>query len=571
MPLGLHILRDVIVQQHGEAPRSASGQPGNIDPSRYKGEPSQCNPYVLHFEEVLAKETQQREISFYMRSAMGKLASPLAASRLEGLRDALEALLQISHMGAIESSNNRSVPPPVDNIVHNTLAGAQEEEAAFVPYNAVQIEACATYDIVEINNSSSIGVSTQPVGNSTESSSGTVLPTSTQAPIQRSPTWDMFQGALGIGDYTSAIFHHILVPRQDTRVRMNMGMNVTVKLSAAEALVWTSLPMSSSAAQPNQTSCTSLYQQITCVRYEEQELALRLIQGLALCAYHQRRNLADGCLLHYATEVLQCLVQHVEARYQERRLKELHRQQRRRHGAAVSLSSRRIKSVKSSTMANQEDPEYATFLDLDHPKDDSDPSAPVRLDEGLTRVVLALIHAVEATCHYNPPCLTRLVQAGGVKALLDVAYLPSVPVSLRATVLDAMSVLLQEVTPFRRATAGGGGVELGDNTSSKPDPHNDAELLPWMVQQAMSSTGRGGPFFMDRASASKFDSAVRDWFSRSGLSHLVPAVLDLRRDEATLMTSKATLMKTLQRSNQQRERKLTSLLKAIDGHRVSAQ
>eukprot|EP00796_Vickermania_ingenoplastis_P000594 gene594-323_t len=715
------------------------------------GAPRSCRPnvYVHHFHTAMVKDKQEREISFYMRSATAKLASPLADARMEGLKDALETLLQLSNIAAIEcrgasnSSSNRpsggaatgapAATPPIQGVQpaaqrraafdapekssaaaaagSTTAAGAPgsprgvpmashvgatgaagasqlvEEERAFVPYNALQVEACASYvscggptmtilpvpeksvaglaeaggggaaagvgDVSAAGVDGAASASRSPLGSATAANSPTVgapQPSSSirgggdpalpmlvgadavaagiapghvgllvpgPAPPRRSPTWDLLQRALKSADYTSSVFHLILVPRRDTRVRMNMGMGVAVKLTTAEALSWNTLPLSSNnntgggggAATPFFAPATpSLLQQLTAVTYEEQEHALRLLQGLALCVYHQRRCLADGCLLHYATEVLQCFVQHVDAAYQERRLRLLRSTRHRHHHHHHQLQRHPTMYASASTSShpcgNETYPQLgaaAGKADDRQPQQqqqggeqvvEDGPDAPVRLNDGLSRVVVALVHAVEAACHYNPPCMTRLVQAGGVKALLDVAYLPAVPVPIRATVLDAVSVLLQEVTPFRRAVAAASAnVHYnpnagGSNPLQPPNPCQDTELLPWMVDQAMYgchtytntlltnvSTAAAGavrksPYVMDRASASKFDGAVREWFSRTGLSHLVQAVLDLRRDDAPPITSKATLMKAVQRANQRRAKKLTALLQAIDGQRA---
>ncbi|KAH9586336.1 hypothetical protein LSM04_006867 [Trypanosoma melophagium] len=134
---------------------------------------------------------------------------------------------------------------------------------------------------------------------------------------------------------------------------------------------------------------------------------------------------------------------------------------------------------------------------------------------------------------------------------------------------------MQEVAPFRRAVAAGGGGAAcagGANNNNSED-----DLIHTMIQQTMTgSVSRQAappPYLMDRASASKFDSAVREWFSQRGLSHVVSAVMELRDVRGTPIAagtmSKAEVTRIVQRASQLREKRLQALLQAVDGRRAA--
>lgn len=358
----------------------------------------------------------------------------------------------------------------------------------------------------------------------------------------------------------------------------------------------------------HQRICTAL----TEIHYDEQELALRLLQGLCLTIVHQRRCIAEGCFFHYATEVFQCFLQHVEAVFTQRRL--WHLATATTTISAVSspiavggstaprggggggsppppskaaaaagdaaagsfyLSTPITLSSGSNSTASPSglrpgDPNSTTAVFQQQQQQRPADSGPVEVEAGQVAVLIALVDAVEAACHYSPTCLTRFVQTGGVAAMLNAAYSPCVPEDIRAAILDTISILLQEVVPFRRAVvaaatstnnssnvSGGGG-------APRDEAREEEALLTIMLEQAVagsfhcpatdynadadgsSSSGGGGgkkegsaggggaggrgapPFFLDRASASKFESAVREWFSRHGLSHLLRGVMELR-------------------------------------------
>ncbi|KEG11723.1 hypothetical protein DQ04_02341080 [Trypanosoma grayi] len=360
-----------------------------------------------------------------------------------------------------------------------------------------------------------------------------------------SESWERTQRAFHGAHYTSAVFHCILVPRVTERSRYNPGGPVSMELSEEAALTWNTLCHSQpDAPSPPAGKRKSLDVALTEVTYQEQELALRLLQGLSLVVYDQRRAIAEGLLIPYAIEVWQCCLQHVEALFR-----------RRRRNAAMEGPSGTASGIATAAAAAPPPLE----------------EGPVQLVQGLETVVIASIDAVEAACHYNPLALTRIVQQGGVRALLDMGLCPYAPHDIRCGVFDTVSVLMQEVAPFRRAVAAGAAAASG----AAGGGGGEDELIQTMIQQAMTgSFGRQEappPYLMDRASASKFDSAVREWFSQQGLSHVVSAVLELRDVRGTPIAAgalpKADVTRIVQRASQLREKRLQALLQAVDGKR----
>lgn len=451
---------------------------------------------------VFETETRRGELFLYFQSANRKWSSIFHKTRLEGLQDAIDGLLEISRLAAVES--------------HSASSATEGASAPpfLSPFDSLKAEACRIYCSRHRTPAAAL-----------------------TGPSPYSSTWEWFQEAfsapLWSSDYTSALFDKIIVPMTNTRISVDLGKRIEVQLSHEEARQWTPLP-------PPPDGTTPLTTSLTAVRFEEQELALTIIQGVSLCMLDHRARFAEHCFLHYATEVLQCYLQHVTAKYLEGRRKT--KQNPPLPGSAGSPSS----------------------------------------DDGPLRVMVRLVHAVEAVCHYNPPCLHRLIQAGGVKALLDTLYSPLVPSVLRQAVLDSISVLLQEVLPCRDV-----GAERGDEATTSVDPSTKEALLPWILQQGLegASDGPSGAFRVDYPSAAKLGAAVQTWFRDNGLSHVLSAVIHLRQEDplplqrfweavesregeqGTPLTVEH-LLKMFQRTHQRWQEKLDAILQMIDGQRV---
>lgn len=327
---------------------------------------------------------------------------------------------------------------------HTTRGEEEKKKANTLHQGDLMEEEGGRWRRESVSNASSASSSFSSFSSSVASSSRATTTTAITSPstchrrLRGSVQWDLLQDALASTDLTSAIFHTIFVLRPDTRLRMQLGSYVEVHLSPAEVRTWSTLPSSRSttttvanpppspllsaagAHTPTPTtmmrrSSLSLLEHMTAVQFDEQELALRLLQGLAVSLYSQRGFLVESCLVHYVTEVCQCLVKHVDVVYEEQ------------------LAARRG-GVPSSSPPSPH-------------------STPVFISSPQLHVLLALFHTVEAACHYQPMQLSRLVQAGGVQAMLEVAYHRAMPFVLRTTALETISVLLQEVTPLRKAMA----------------------------------------------------------------------------------------------------------------------
>ncbi|RNF09347.1 hypothetical protein TraAM80_02221 [Trypanosoma rangeli] len=480
-----------------------------------QGQQEPTDMFVACFEAALDEELRGQEISSSFRACFERISSPYGFVRNEGLRDALQRLRDLSLEAAEEAALSS------DNATGTAAAGRSAGPTPHLPYDAIR---------------SSV------MSRGAAESHATVGQPSTAS--GRSASSERTQRALHGAHYTMSVFHRVLVPYMDERARCNRGGPVTVELSEAAALAWntlnhaqlTTLPPSATPAKKKAPGII-----LTEVTFQEQELALRLLQGLSLVVYDQRRVMAEGPLITFLVEIWQCCLQHIQALFSRwRRL------------AALEKTG----DTPSST---------APLLEEE----------PVRLVAGLETVIVASIDAAEAACHYNPLALTRIVQQGGVRALLDLGLCPYAPYDIRCAVFDTVSVLMQEVAPFRGAVTAGGpsaAAAAGGGTKGEED-----ELIQTMIQQAMAgSLGRKAappPFLMDRASASKFDSAVRDWFSQQGLSHVVSAVLELRDVRGTPIAAgtmpKAEVARHVQRVNQLREKQLQALLQAVDGKRAA--
>ncbi|KAH9586335.1 hypothetical protein LSM04_006867 [Trypanosoma melophagium] len=504
--------------------------------------------FVACFEAALDEELKEQAISSSFRACFEKIGSPYGFIRNEGLREALQRLCDFSVEAAEEAARSADV-----NGKNSTTT------APHVPFDAIR-SSVMSRTVMD-------GHITPTPAAAAVSGSTTVLASNSSTLLGscKSESWERTQRALHGAHYTTTVFECVLVPRIQERSRYNPGGCESIELSEEEALVWNTLshaqrtftttttPALSSTATTATTGTTTplagkrkpLGVVLSEVTYQEQELAFRLLQGLSLVIYDQRRVIAEGLLIPYAIEIWQCCLQHVEALFRRRRRNALMEKPAGDNGSHMS-----IKTIPAE-------------------------EGPVQLISGLETVILSSIDAVEAACHYNPLALGRIVQQGGIRALLDMGLCPYAPYDIRCAVFDTISVLMQEVAPFRRAVAAGGGGAAcagGANNNNSED-----DLIHTMIQQTMTgSVSRQAappPYLMDRASASKFDSAVREWFSQRGLSHVVSAVMELRDVRGTPIAagtmSKAEVTRIVQRASQLREKRLQALLQAVDGRRAA--
>ncbi|CBH18290.1 hypothetical protein, conserved [Trypanosoma brucei gambiense DAL972] len=512
-----------------EPPTNSGGAVGEVPQGqKVKNEQRPPDMFVACFEAALNEELREKTISNDLRSCFEQISSPYGFIRNEGLRGALQWLCDVSVEAAREGAAS-------------TECG-DGSSGAHVPYDAIR-SSVMKRDSGEPHGPQTIG----------------------KTKLCHSDSWDRVQRALRGAHYTSSVFLRVLVPRVDGgRPYYGPSGPVNVELSEEEALTWntlsharqsTSLSASSphAVASPNACKRKPLDVALTEVTYQEQELALRLLQGLSLTIYDQRRMIAEGRLIPFAIEVWQCCLQHAGA---------LFTRQRRR--AAVKKAQTVDGFTGAVTLSESVPMAQST----------TDEGGPVRLDRGLENVVIACIDAVEAVCHYNPLALTRIVQQGGVRALLDLGLCPYAPRDIRCSVFDTISVLMQEVAPFRCAVAAGAA-----GAAARGGARGDEDsLIHTMIQNAMSGNNISCqevplPYLMDRASASKFDSAVREWFSQKGLSHVVSAVMELRNVRGTPIVvkskKKVEVARTVQRMEQIHEKRLHALLEAVDGKRAA--
>ncbi|CAC9454111.1 conserved hypothetical protein [Leishmania infantum JPCM5] len=503
--------------------------------------------YTTPFLQLALREAAEREVAARLRLSVQKMSSKLHTVRVEGLKEATAQLLQWTTQASIESAERQQEQQQQQtksDARHTDSAAAAaptgQSNLVLPPYDAVR---------VEVLGGSSPAVAhghyphhQRPPSSELPQRRDNEAAAARCANALRSPSWDVVQHALEGVDYTSSIFNTILVPRLEVRNAMSTGAPISVQLPSDVALQWTTLPTTSRSAAGAASGAASqgtpppenkLLRAATAVTYEEQELALRYIQGTCLILYHQRRCCAEGCLLYYATEVFQCMRSHIDALFTSQRREREEREgeeqtcQRGKRGLSTnhgSVTGARTPGTSSATTA-------AAFTAALRESGRSQ----VSVDPSLVRVVVALVDAVEASCHYNPSSLRRFVQTGGVTAMLNLAYCPFMPTPIRAAVLNTISVLLQQVTPLRRYVAAASKAQgtssprgRGGVVEPNPDP-----LLQRMLENAVHDNplGRDGqqiPYSTDFGSASKFDSAVRDWFFANGLGNVIASVAQLQ-------------------------------------------
>ncbi|CAJ1018054.1 hypothetical protein Q4I32_001487 [Leishmania shawi] len=495
--------------------------------------------YTAPFLQLACREALEREIAARLRLSVQKMSSKLHTMRMEGLKEAMAQLLQWTTQASIESAERQQeqqLQQTKSDTRHADSAAAAaplgRSSMVLPPYDAVRVEV---------------------LGGSSPQRRSSEAAIARCANALRSPSWDVVQHALEGVDYTSSIFNTILVPRLEVRNAMSTGVPISIQLPSDMALQWTTLPTTSRSfvgaaagtapqgTPPSQQN--KLLQAATAVTYEEQELALRYIQGTCLMLYHQRRCCSDGCLLYYATEVFQCMRSHIDALFtsQRRELEEQEGEEQTHQcgkrnlginnnsgsgsgGSGGSVGGARLSGTSAATTAAAL---TATLRESGRSQ--------VSVNPSLVRVVVALVDAVEAACHYSPSSLRRLVQTGGVTAMLNLAYCPFMPTPIRAAVLNTISVLLQQVTPLRRYVAASSKAqETSDSGGLGRAAMQDADpLLQRMLENAVHDNplGRDGqqiPYSTDFGSASKFDSAVRNWFFANGLGNVIASVAQLQ-------------------------------------------
>ncbi|KAK7197532.1 hypothetical protein NESM_000703000 [Novymonas esmeraldas] len=491
--------------------------------------------YTTPFLQLALREASEREVAWRMLRSSQKMSSSLHTVRVDGLTEATEQLLQWTMQAAVEAAERQHAP-------HARGLGVWAElirsHPLLPPYDAVRAEVLGGTP-----SSAAHGYDYQH--SSAETAAAGAAAAAAHAGAVRSSSLDVVQRALEGVDYTRLLFNTILLPRQEVRHAMNTGHPISTQLSGDTALKWTTLPPTSQrvvstpagdsapGAQPSQSS-NELLHAATAVTYEEQELALRYIQGTCLLLYYQRRCCSDGCFVYYATDLFQCMRSHADALFtsQRRELEERDAaREQTRHPAqrGDGWGSYNTNTNSSSSGGGGGGGERASFATA--ARHDASRSQ-VAVDPALVRVLVALVDAVEAACHYNPPSLRLLAQTGGVTAMLNLAYCPFMPTPIRAAVLNTISVLLQEVTPLRRyveaaskALESGGGP--GGPTVSSADPVLQRMLENAVHDNPVSSEGRQLPFTVDFSSASKFGLAVRNWFLAHGLGSLFLSVAQL--------------------------------------------
>ena len=376
--------------------------------------------------------------------------------------------------------------------------------------------------------------------------------------------WNSIHNGLR-ANVTSSVFHMIF-PRRDLAMALcGPGGPPIPKLDPQSAIEWSTARMANSKAASSGVS--GLVGEVTLM---EQELALRLVQGLCVVVPVQKQYISDSPLLPLVSEVMGLCLQHVHAL---------------RDAAAAS---RKPSSAALKPPPTGEETAAASLVSSAAPI-----SGPVVMDSALLSVLVAMVDAVEAACHYSPRVLAQVAQLGTVRHMLNLAACSAAPVDLRCAIFDTVSFLMQEVAPFRRAvvqpvsaataasptaaaSASNNGIAAAGGAAGTAGGVSSPEQLPNLViamldETLVSARKDPPPFLMDRASASKFDSSVRDWFSLHKLTSLVPSLFHLRDVTGTAIpsgTAKHEIARYVQRSARQRERLFAEFLSSVDSRSV---
>lgn len=372
--------------------------------------------------------------------------------------------------------------------------------------------------------------------------------------------WDQTQQALRT-NMVAGVFHRIF-PRRD--LQFHVGPLQTPQLSREAALRWTTLTSAQQLMQmyPNADSASTtvarapalgFFDTLRAVTFAEQELALRFLQGLCLVVPSQKELVSESPLLYLFAETMQCLKQHVDAKQDISADAE---------ARVVAIPGSRENSPLRSTTNSAVSPAPDPFS--------------VSLDPQLEAVVAAMVDAVEAACHYHPRTLVGLVSSGALRAALHMALSKHSPKDLRCSVLDFVSVILQQVLPFRRLAADAGDAADGPSDSlsammraARGDSGNAYYGPSHGTEQPGGSSGAGltALFYMDRASASKLESTIRDILSQRQLTAILPQLIQLRDVRGTglsLSLPRPEAQRLLHKAYRLREVKLAELLKNID-------
>lgn len=442
------------------------------------------------------------------------------------------------------------------------------------------------------------------------------------------PSWSYIQLALRNINISSSVFHRIF-PRRD--LLFQPGAVQVSDMTEHEALHWSTLvvprkppvpggggpaappppgapamPAPNAASRPREDRIP-FFEPLRTVTLVEQELAMRFLQGVSNLIPSQKEFIGESPLLPLFAETLMCLKQHIDALWEQQQ-----QQQQQtcglfsasgsgafeRHGSgsafAATLNSTGLRSGTADALSSTTTTAASAA--------GAQRNAPVRLNAALEATIAAMIDAVEAACHYQPRSLVILVTSGALKAALNIALCSHAPRDVRCSLLDTLSVLLQEIAPFRRlAAAPSFGAANQPTQLPAAVDGNDADVqrdtltcmldaarggnvaspLDLLLQTSNSglqgsmtmSPGTAGtsghpvPFAMDRASASKFDSAIRDILSQRRLLGILPqltSLRDVRGVSVSITMPRAELHRLLHKGQRERERKLHDILAHID-------
>lgn len=516
------------------------------------------NIFVLAFEAAFEEDIGLRETHSVFRRCASKIGNAYHTVRMEGLEDALRMLTEVASSPACATSDGN----PFD-MVKASLSAAQQRQK--------QQQSSAS--------SSSPGGGAKQQWEQLQRAARSNLPSAMFSRIfPRASAFFAAQAAGGTVELpqSAALAWRSNIPiatlcanaaraSSAARVGLDNNNNSPGNRSPFQNLI----PNASLAGAPACVAAppVSFFDSLKEVTLKEQALCLRVLQGLCLILPHQKHYVNESAFMSMVQETFSYAKQHIEAL----------RQSANELADDAGASS----PVFASTMRSSIDDETLGET-VGSPAATVRPE-PVAMDPQQEAVLIALVDSVEAACHYNPRGLAQFVNSGAAKATLALALTPHTPIDLRCAILDVVSLLMQEVAPFRRAVLSNKLVVAPDldpaashpSTTAIPGEHEKElsvvdQMLNAVDGGAMRLTDDSAPltrYLMDRASASKFDSLVRDMLSQRNLTRAIGLLIPLRNVKGqpiSASTPKSEVHRILQKANRQRQRQLETLLSVID-------
>ena len=302
----------------------------------------------------------------------------------------------------------------------------------------------------------------------------------------------------------------------------------------------------------------------------EQHLALRVVQGLCTLFPDQRHYAADGSLFPVVLEAINTYQQYLEE-------------------VALPAQSQNTQASSPDSNHGHSSSNLASTTNSVNLTSGFVPTSPRDIEQ--LSVLLAMMDAVEAACHYSTHCVTTFVNLHGVRYFLAAAANPIVPGELRRSILHFFSLLVNETQCQNRLVDQGlaGALSRDSSPASNPSPTAAAK------QAATRPKGADG--WPNRASASKFFHSLTDVLKQmlvvetpsnasiatstgSGAQSQVPqvvahailqlgALVNVQGTQVSSKLSRSDLSRLIHKLQRQREQTMGEFLAMLEGSQLS--